>query len=166
MLSKSMQITEPVTMLTDYALGAASLYFGGSLLRVVNFRNRLTVRLWVIGFITGAVAAFVGGTYHGFSLELSASALRALWNITIYSIGASGAFMVSGVLASSIRRDDESRAWLLGGIMLTLAGFAVQLTGVRSHQDFNHNDAYHMIQIAGLYLFFRGARLLEDRLTV
>ncbi|HYR87207.1 MAG TPA: hypothetical protein VE422_24205 [Terriglobia bacterium] len=161
-----MQITEPVTMLTDYALGVASLYFAISLLAVMNDRNRVTGRLWVIGFISGSVAAFIGGTYHGFPLYVSPSGLRELWNITIYSIGASGAFMVSGVLASSIRKDDESRAWLLSGIVMTMAGFAIQLTGFRSHQDFNHNDAYHMIQIAGLYLFFRGARLLEDRLTV
>jgi uncharacterized protein DUF6962 len=160
-----MQITEPVTMLTDYALGAAGLYFAFSLLGAVNFRNRLTVRLWAIGFVAGAIAAFIGGTYHGFSVVFGASALRALWNITIYSIGASGAFMVSGVLASSVSREDESRTWLIAGILTTLGGFAIQLSGFRSHQDFNHNDAYHLIQIAGLYLFFRGARLLEDRVS-
>jgi hypothetical protein len=161
-----MQITEPVTMLTDYALGVASLYFAASLRGLITFKNRVAVRLWVIGFVSGGVAAFVGGTYHGFALDLSASALRALWNITIYSIGASGAFMVSGVLASSIRKDDESRKWLVAGIVLTLAGFAIQLTGFRSHQNFNHNDAYHLIQIGALYLFFRGARLLQDRVSV
>ena len=70
--------------------------------------------------------------------------------------------MVSGVLYSSIRRADESRVWLRAGLLLTLAGIAVQQTGFRSHLDFNHNDIYHIMQTGAFYLFFRGARLLED----
>ena len=79
------------------------------------------------------------------------------------SIGVSSAFIISGVMASSIKKADESRVWLRRGLYLTLGGFALQMTGFRHGADFNHNDAFHIIQIVALYLFFRGARLLQDK---
>jgi len=81
-----------------------------------------------------------------------------LWNITVASIGASGAFMVSGVMVSSIHRHHKSRPWLWAGIGVTLAGFLIQQTTMPLH-----NDIFHCLQILALYLFFSGARLLEDR---
>ena len=152
-----MHLSEPVTTLTDYALGAASLGFAVLLLQTSAPRP-ISVRLWSIGFFVSAVAAFVGGTFHGFKPALDDSVLRSLWNITIYSIGASGAFMVSGVLTSSIGRHHKSTRWLLLGVVVTLAGFAIQQTNIQLADNFNHNDIYHVMQIGALYLFFRGAR--------
>lgn len=160
-----MQITEPVTMLTDYALGAAGLYFATSLARGLGPQNRTCRKFWLLGFAGIAAAAVLGGTYHGFAAMLDASALKALWNVTILCIGASVAFMISGVMASSIKKPDESRRWLYRGFCVTLAGAAIQWTGFRHGSHFNHNDAFHVIQIAALYLYFRGARLLQDRIN-
>jgi hypothetical protein len=150
-------------MLTDYALGAAGLYFAFQLWRIMRPANRRPIRLWVLGYLGSAIAALTGGTFHGFALVLSPSSLRALWNVTMIAIGAGSAFMVGGILATSIRKTDESRAWLKRGLVITLAGFAVQLTGFRHGLDFNHNDLFHVIQIAGLYFFYRGARLLTNQ---
>ena len=152
-----MHLSEPVTTLTDYLLGAASLYFAIALVRMASPKG-LAVRLWSIGFFVTAVAAFVGGTFHALTLQASDALLNALWNVTIYSIGASGAFMVSGVLVSSIHQNHKSKPWLLGGAGVTLAGFLIQQSGIPLH-----NDIFHFTQIAALYLFFNGARLLEDR---
>ena len=152
-----MHLSEPLTTLTDYALGGASLYFAIVLLRV-NPPKWRSIRLWSIGFLASAVAAFVGGTFHALKFQVADSVLNALWNITVYSIGASGAFMVSGVLVSSISRHHKSRQWLLGGVWVTLAGFLIQQSGLPLH-----NDIFHSTQIVALYLFFSGARLLEDR---
>ena len=127
-----MQITEPVTMLTDYAMGAASLFFGRVLWRHIGPRNRTTVHLWVIGF-------------------------------AMCSIGFAGGCMVSGSIVSDVRTHKEGRQWLTAGILVTFAGIAVQQTGFRHGAGFNHNDVYHLIQIAALYLFFRCARVVEDR---
>ena len=152
-----MHFSEPVTTLTDYALAAASLCFAVLLLRT-NASKPISVRLWSIGFFVSAFAALTGGTYHGFKPALDDSVLRSLWNITIYSIGASGAFMVSGALTSSLSRHHKSTRWLLMGVVVTLAGFAIQQSSIQLTDNFNHNDIYHVIQIGALYLFFRGAR--------
>src|SRR5262249_43586503 len=63
----TMQITEPVTMLTDYALAAASLVFAIFTARLIGPRNRVSVWFWCAAFVTSGVAAALGGTYHGFT---------------------------------------------------------------------------------------------------
>jgi hypothetical protein len=156
-----MQITEPVTMLTDYVLAAANLFFTLSIVSTIDSKNRVTALLLVLGFLSGAVAAAVGGTYHGFALHFGEPALRRLWNVTLLSIGATGAFLGSAVHAASARR--ENGKWIAAAVVLTLIGLGVQVSGFRSHQDFNHNDVFHVIQVGAMYLFFRGTRRLQDR---
>ena len=56
-----------------------------------------------------------------------------------------------------------SAPWLAGGVLVSFVAAAVQVSGVTIHQHFNHNDLYHMIQMGGMYLFYRGALLLTDR---
>ncbi len=158
-----MQITEPVTMLTDYAMGAASLFLGLVLLRHIGPSNRTTIRLWMISYAGVCIASLLGGTYHGFASYFSVSGLRALWNVTIYASGFAGGCIVAGAVASDVHGHKEGRKWLIAGTLVTFAGIAVQQTGFRHGAAFNHNDTYHLIQIAALYLFFRCARVVEDR---
>ena len=74
--------------------------------------------------------------------------------------------MVGGVHAAYIQREDGTVKWILLGGLVTVIGLIVQQTGFRSRSDFNHNDIYHLIQIAGFYLLFKGACTLRDRQTV
>ena len=156
-----MQITEPVTMLTDYALGAADLFFTISILSTINSRNKVTALLLALGFLAGTVSATAGGTFHGFSLHFEEAGLRRLWNIILLSIGATGAFLGSAVHAAQVRR--ENGKWIIAALVVTVIGLGIQLSGFRAHQDFNHNDIFHVIQLAAMCLFFKGARHLQDR---
>ena len=156
-----MQITEPVTMLTDYALGAADLFFTISILSTINSRNKVTALLLALGFLAGTVSAIAGGTFHGFSLHFEEAGLRRLWNVIMLSIGATGAFLGSAVHAAQVRR--ESGKWIAAALVVTLIGLGIQLTGFRAHRDFNHNDIFHVIQLAAMCLFFKGVRHLQDR---
>jgi hypothetical protein len=52
---------------------------------------------------------------------------------------------------------------VLAGIGVSAAAAAVQFHGVALHEHLNHNDLYHLIQLAGMVLFFRGGKLLRDR---
>ena len=151
----AMTITEPVTLITDYILGAASVVFAVLLLSG-GPPGRPTL-LWALGFAAGALAAFVGGTFHGFALYMSEATRRSLWNVTLLSIGASAAFMVAAALTGPLDRHLVSTTWLKWGLGLSIAGLAVQATGFRHGQDYNHNDAFHAIQTIALYCFYRGA---------
>lgn len=157
-----MQITEPVSMLTDFALGAASLAFAYLLSRMIGPRNRVSAWLWCAAFITSAIAALCGATYHGFKLYFDAGTMRAFWNVIVCSMGASAGLMVAGCHTADLKRGGVMK-WMVAGIAVTLIGAIAQASGFRRNADFNHNDAYHVIQILGLYLFFQGASRLRDR---
>jgi hypothetical protein len=158
-----MQITEPVTMLTDYALAAASFLFAVKIGRRMGPRTRVAGWFWCAAFAASGIAAALGGTYHGFTAHFESGMHRALWNLTVYSMGVSTALMAAGIHAASIRREDRTIKWLVSGIAVTLVGVFVQLSGFRRGRDFNHNDLYHVIQIVGLYLLFRCACTVRDR---
>jgi hypothetical protein len=150
-------------MLTDYALALASFLFAIGIGRRIEPRTRVTAWFWCTAFVASGVAAALGGTYHGFAAYIGGGLHRILWNLTVYSMGVSTAFMAAGIHAAEIRREDGTIKWLVSGIAVTLFGALVQLTGFRRGRDFNHNDVYHLIQIVGLYLLFRGATTIHDR---
>ncbi len=211
-----MQATEPTTLLTDYALGALTGFLAGLLFRVRRLRAEVSVTLWAFALAAAALAAFTGGTFHGFTLYLGKLPAEILWKVTVYSIGVASSCMLAGTIVASVSRrigrwlllatvlklalyaawmtghDDfrwviydyalsmlgvlllqtyaayklriESARWIIAGIAVSLVGAVVQQRGFTLHQHFNHNDLYHVIQMAATYLLFRGAHLSEDRM--
>jgi hypothetical protein len=156
-----MYLTEPVTMLTDYGLAAASLGFAIALGRSIGPGNRVSGWFWCAAFAASAVAAAAGGTYHGFATHLGQETLRSLWNVAMFSMGACGAFITAGIHSAYV--SDGTVKWLVSGIVVTLLGGAVQQGRIPRGANFNYNDAYHLIQIVGLYFLFRCARTVRDR---
>ncbi len=152
-----MTITEPTTMLTDYFMGTVALVFGISLWRL-NSRGPWTRLFWPIGFFSGAVASILGGTFHGFAAHQSPALHAALWNITMFLIGASSSFMISAALSGPLERDGANTRWLWSGLWLSAAGLAIQIAGISLHERFNHNDLYHCVQSVAFYFFYKGAR--------
>jgi len=190
-------MNEPMTVLTDYALGGVAVW-----LSVLLFRHpQASRRLWGLAFAALAAAAFLGGTWHGF-LQ---SAL--LWKATTLSAGLASFGMVAGsayaafqgvprsaVITAALAKLVVYWAWMLGhdafiyvvidtgiaflivaalhlwkwngpilaGVAVSIAGAAVQASGFRLHEHFNHNDLYHVIQIAALALLYRGAKRLQS----
>jgi uncharacterized protein DUF6962 len=54
------------------------------------------------------------------------------------------------------------RAYIASGILVSMAAAAVQQTGIRLHEHFNHNDLMHIVQMGGVWLLFKGGLLLRD----
>jgi hypothetical protein len=46
------------------------------------------------------------------------------------------------------------------GVLISFGAAAVQRSGFKLARHFNHNDIYHVIQLVGLYFFYKGALLL------
>ncbi len=44
---------------------------------------------------------------------------------------------------------------------MSAIGIALMVTKVSIHQHFNYNDLYHLIQMLGLWCFYRGALILH-----
>ena len=54
----------------------------------------------------------------------------------------------------------RSASWILAAVALSFAGAAIQRSGVQLHKHFNNNDIYHVIQMVGMYFFYKaGLRL-------
>jgi Family of unknown function (DUF6962) len=156
-----MQITDPVTMLTDYALGIENLFFSIFIYLRMHSRNRVTGLLLLLGFLAEAVSGFAGGTFHGFATVFESATRQSLWNLTLLAIGATIAFLASAIHAADVYR--ENGKWIVAGVVIGVAGLGVQATGFRAHQDWNHNDVFHIFQIVAIYLFFKGSVRLKDR---
>jgi hypothetical protein len=210
-----MKIHEPATLVTDYLLGGLAAFLGARLLRAARGPGRRGTRLWGWALIATAVAAFAGGTWHGFAPEWSAGAAAVLWKTTLFAVGGASAAMLAGsavstlqrpwqgvvlavvvsklaaylawmafhdefryviydyapallavlvLHAAALRRREPGAAWIVGGVLISFLAAAVQALGIAPHPRFNHNDLYHVVQMAALVLLARGARDLRDRM--
>lgn len=210
---RSVPITEPMTLVTDYLLGTVSEICGVLLL----IRNRGAHRSVILGaasLMVAALASYAGGTYHGFHSALGGAAAGVLWKMTTISMGVASFLLLAAVFTSAF--STENRRWLIGAAALKLAIYtgwmlqhddfrfviyeygstlavvlflaltgwtqgvpghrfflgaavavsfaaaAIQQSGVRLHTHFNHNDLMHVIQVAGVWLLYRGATGLRD----
>jgi len=42
------------------------------------------------------------------------------------------------------------------GLLVNLSAAGVQVSGLTLHKHFNHNDLFHVIQVLGMILIYRG----------
>jgi uncharacterized protein DUF6962 len=207
-----LKILEPTTTFTDYILAGETLVLGILLLKTGAANSAISVRLWGFAFITTAIGAAAGGTYHGFIESLGKTA-PAVWKISVYAIGITAWLMLSAsalsalsgtaqkiVLAAalmqlafyawwmaghndfkyviydyapamilililqilSFSQGGAGSVWIIGGLVLSFAGAAVQQSGFSLHRNFNFNDIFHVIQMVAMYFLYRGGNLLKD----
>lgn len=80
--------------------------------------------------------------------------------IVDYGIAQCAMFLLA---ASAWRRErNASASWILAGVAVSVIAAAIQQSGFAPHRHFDHNDLYHVVQLAGMYLFDRGGRKLVD----
>jgi hypothetical protein len=208
------RITEPMTMATDYVMGALALVLAMRLLGDAASGQQWSGRLWAAAFVMTAVAAFVGGTYHGFIQWMPGLAGRALWKATLVATGIGSACLLAAAVTAAVAgplrhalmglvvvklvvyiwtiatKDafvlviaDYGTAlvavllaawfmrptgltpaawWTTAGVAVAVVAGVIQWARVAPHVHFNHNDLFHVVQMASLYLLYRGGLLLRD----
>lgn len=209
-----MRITEPMTMITDYLMGALAFVLAMRLVGDGSAGRQLSGRLWAAAFVMTAVAAFVGGTYHGFIQWMPGLAGRAMWKATLLATGLGsacllvaavvaavagplrialagvviaklafyiwtiatkdsftlviadyGTALVAVVLAAWVIRPSgltPAAWWITAGVAVAVVAGLIQWARLAPHVHFNHNDLFHVVQMASLYLLYRGGLLLRD----
>ncbi len=197
-----------MTLVTDYALGLLCVALAWRLRRERPDPSRSS---WAAALAACSVAAFAGGSHHGFLPFLGQRPAAALWWVTLASIGCAAFFAtvasarahlsarwrrraeIAGSLklaayllltlkttafllaiidyslafgfvlalhARSWRRTGEASArWIVLGVLVSFLAAAIQAGGVAPHRQFNHNDLYHVVQMAGTWMLYRGARV-------
>jgi hypothetical protein len=116
-----LNITEPVTLLTDYLLAVECVVFAILLYR--HAKNETPILLWSISFFTIALAAATGGTYHGFIQSMGVGISSTLWKITLYSIGVSTLCLLSGMILVALKGKVQTIFLILAAIQFL--GFVI-----------------------------------------
>jgi hypothetical protein len=62
-----------------------------------------------------------------------------------------------------LRSRDRGAAWIIWGIVISFAGAFIQMQEIGFHRNFNHNDLYHVVQMVGIYCFYRAGLLMSER---
>ena len=107
-----MTLSEPMTLATDYLLGAVTAW-----LSFLLFKRREAQRSrfwWAIAFAALALAAFLGGTWHGLLQS------DALWKATTVSVGMASFAMVVGTVFATLRGAGRKALIALAGVKLLL----------------------------------------------
>ena len=209
-----MRITEPMTMMTDYVMGALAFVLALRIVGDAAAGRQLSGRLWAAALVMTAVAAFLGGTYHGFIQWMPGASGRALWKATLLATGIGSACLLAAAVTAAtagalqrallavvvvkllvyvwtiatkdqfalvivdygaallavalaawfIRPSGLTPAawWITAGVAVAVLAGAIQRAHLAPHVHFNHNDLFHVVQMASLYLLYRGGLLLRD----
>jgi hypothetical protein len=146
----SIVISEPTTTLTDYALGATGAYLGARLLRTARERRVLSSALWAGSFLVGSLAAFVGGSSHGFAAYIGPRLHATLWLVTYNSIAVASLLILAGALAAFAPR--RWRNGLAGLLLLRLLVTTALLTVHRDMRYLIYDYSLSILVILGLSL--------------
>ena len=209
-----MRITEPMTMMTDYVMGALAFVLAMRIVGDAAAGRQLSGRLWAAALVMTAVAAFLGGTYHGFIQWMPGASGRAMWKATLLATGIGSACLLAAAVTAAtagalqrallavvvvkllvyvwtIATKDEfalviadygtallavalaawfirpsgltpAAWWITAGVAVAVLAGAIQWAHLAPHVHFNHNDLFHVVQMASLYLLYRGGLLLRD----
>jgi hypothetical protein len=129
----------------------------------------MTIGVTSFGMLVGSAFATFGGTRFGERLR-NACIAAATIKLVVY-LGWTlfqDAFIVvvldtlSALLAVAIMHLIKFNGPMLAGVAVSVAAGLVQASGFALHEHFNHNDLYHLIQIAGVVLLYQGAKRLQS----
>lgn len=81
-------------MATDYVLAAVAAVAGGRLL--ARSDSSVPARFWGLAFAALALAATLGGTWHGFAGVLPEGVLARLWRATVLAAGVTSFGLLAG----------------------------------------------------------------------
>ena len=166
------------------ALIAAAMgsYAGGT---YHGFQHALSLpvaaMLWKVTTISMGIASFLLLTA-GFTAAFSGQirrwliagavlklAIYVVWMLghdefryVIYDYGSTLAILMLLAVAGRTRGVQGHRAYIVSGILVSIAAAGVQQSGIRLHQHFNHNDLMHVVQMGGMWLLYKGGARLRD----
>jgi len=90
-------------------------------------------------------------------------ARRPEFRVAALDYGGALAVVFAASLYAYLRWRAPGAVWLMASVAVSLLAGIVQARHIGLHRHFNHNDLYHVVEMAALYLLYRGGALLVDR---
>jgi hypothetical protein len=146
-------------------------YLGEAGLRYIWKGTVYAVGLSMLFAVAGTVegssfGAVVRRTLH--SVNVIGFAVYATWMIdhsgfiyVIYHYVSAMIGIASMQTWAWLRHRAITAPWIIAGVLVTLLGAIIQQSGFTLHEHFNNNDLFHVVQIVGLLLLYRGVLKLE-----
>ena len=134
--------------------------------------TQYTIGLTALTIFVGGAVAFLDGVLERamliaamgkFIVYLVVVRRRDDYGVVVTDYALSMAALVTFSALGWLSYGAPAAPWLVAGVVVSAVAAAIQLTKVTPHPRFNHNDLYHVVQIAALYLFYRGGLLLVER---
>ena len=128
-------------------------------------------RSWEPAYLKYGLAPLAAGVRRFFWLaNLAAFLVYAAWMINhddflyvIYYYVPAMLLIAALQVWALLGKQSHGAGWILAGVVVTLCGAVVQQSGFALHTHFNYNDMFHLIQVVGLLLFFRGISRLTGQ---
>ncbi len=130
-------IAEPTTLITDYLMAGVTGWLGWRLYRARE--GQAARSYWTFVFAASALAAALGGSYHGFANSLDDRFLLGLWTVTALVIGTASFGMVAG----------SATAVTVGTLRKVLLAFAAAQFGLYAVWTLDHDDFIYVIADTG-----------------
>lgn len=129
----------------------------------------LVMGLASFGMVAGSAFAAVTGAPRAALVAAAAIKLLGYWawvsadqRFLVVVLDTVSAMLVVAVL-HLFDRDRASARWILAGVAVSVAAGGIQAARVAPHPHFNHNDLYHLVQLAAVYFYFRGVSRMQDK---
>ena len=84
------------------------------------------------------------------------------FRFVIYDYGSTLVILTLLAVAGRVHGVHGHRAYVVSGILVSIAAAGVQQSGIRLHEHFNHNDLMHVVQTGGMWLLYKGGARLRD----
>jgi hypothetical protein len=78
------------------------------------------------------------------------------FRFVVYDYGTTLLLILGFQLFALYKKRSVAAGWIALGILLSFVGAGIQQSGLSLHSHFNHNDLFHVVQMAAFYLFYRG----------
>jgi hypothetical protein len=137
--SGTIRIAEPAVTLTDYALTLEAATFA-ALLATDRKCSRLVRTAGSAFFGAGSIAAFAGGTVHGFVSDQRHPAQRILWSATLIALG--GGSLAAWAIGAGIGLPPRAARNITTGAAAQYAGYVAAI--VRGEQRFGFAVATYL----------------------
>ena len=134
------------------ALYATGLIGAATVASVAFFAARAGSRTAILAFAAVKLVAFV--------IRVTR---QPEFRVAAVDYGGALAILLAAAAYMAVRHQAPGMAWMIAGVLVSLVAGAVQARRLALHRHFNHNDLYHVIQMAALYAFYRGGTSLVDR---
>ena len=114
--------SEPMTMLTDYLVALLALPFGIATFHANAPHRHHSRALWACAFLTLALGALAGGTYHGFAWSPNLGA--SLWSLTALSLNLTALLMTATLVFTTCPAKGKLRKTFLALATAKFLAFA------------------------------------------